>query len=297
MLFLGLLPAVGARAKSNSWWDCFFREFELCQGRDNDPDAPAEKAKNGVKTYCDGKARTLCDEEEAQKSVKLSGHSANEKTGKASTIQFTPPVATPSKPDEILRMPDGATVEGRAPSGDNNVLGVDVTLPISGAAEAYKARNIHGCRPLEDAFSRKLCLNAPGATEGTPVELEYYRGRLAGLSYDSGSQASPVRFRSAVSVAEEKTGAKATFTPKLQGCLAQFALGGGTLTLLGSATSSQGSACDAANLDAANLIRVEWAPSSYTQREIEAQRKADGRPALQEKKKEEVDKAKELLPL
>jgi hypothetical protein len=310
-LLLGLLPASPAHAKSSSWWDCFFREFELCQGR-SDPDAPDTAGEKGSgKAFCDGKARVSCDEEERANTMRLSGHSSNEKRGKA-TAPESHASATPSKPGDELSVPASVVVEGSAPSGDKTVLGIDVTQSIAEVARGYPGRNVRGCRPIDDAYTRVLCLDAPGAGGGAPVELEFYRGRLVSLNYEA-EQAKAVKFRPALAVAEEKTGTKAALSSSIQDptkpypaeiasryCLARFPLAGGTLTLYGLPAGEKDSAADACQpsaVDGGTLTRVEWAPPSSVQREVAGQRKADAKPTLQQRKRDELEKTRALLPL
>jgi hypothetical protein len=203
-------------------------------------------------------------------------------------------------------VPEDVVVEGSAPSGDKTVLGIDVTLSISEVAEGYSARNVHGCRAIEDLYTRVLCLDAPGAAGGAPIELEFYRGRLVSLNYEPKGA---VKFRAAVAVAEEKTGGKAALTPYASDvdrvpaaehkpgrlCRARFALGGGTLTLQGNSPDDFADPCATPYADAAPLSKVEWQPSAAVRREVANQRKADHPGA--KPRNEEVLKTRELLPL
>jgi hypothetical protein len=312
LLFLFLCASFGeapAHAKSNSWWDCYYREFELCQGRARDPDAPAEGGDN-AKSYCEGKARQNCEEEDIAKVVRTDGHSANEKLNRAASQAATSsPVVTaptPAPSSDIALAPGGAAVtgaiyepEGKAASGDSTVLGVDVTLAIGDMVERYSARHVHGCAPVTNAFSRKLCLDSPGSKGGAAIELEFYRGRLRHLHFDS--RTNPVKLRAAVALAETKTAGKASLGAMGRVCTARFALGGGSMALQGEVLSGQGAPCEPAGLDAADLARVEWRPALETLRDIETSEASDSKPAAAlaapAPKALDVEKAKAALPL
>lgn len=257
---------------------------------------------DGKKGWCDGRAHTSCDEEERMRTVQPGGNGGGGgggatgtgklKSSPSSTIQLAPPPGKPS--EEVVGVPSTLVVEGNAPSGDRTVLGVDVTYSIAEVAELYAGRNVRGCKPIEDLYSRVLCLDPPGGGSDSVIELEFYRGRLIRLTYDA-PLSSPVKLRPAVSVAEEKTGARAMLSTQGTGCRARFALAGGTMALTGGPSEGKGEPCLPANVEAATLSRVEWAPGTAVQREVSEQRKNDHSPAQQ--KKDEVNRTKALLPL
>jgi hypothetical protein len=299
-----------ALAKSNTWWDCYYREFELCQGRARDPDAPAEGGDN-AKVFCEGKARQNCEEEDLAKVIRPEGHSANEKlmrsAGQAPTASPAVTAPTPAPMSNVALANDGSASasasryepEGKAASGDSTVLGVDVTLPVGEVAERYAARHVHGCSPVTNSFARKLCLDSPGGEGGSAIELEFYRGRLRRLHYESRDNS--VKLRAAVALAETKTGGKAALGALGRVCTARFALGGGSLALQGEVVSGEGAPCDPAGFNKADLARVDWRPALDTIREIEAAELRDSKPAAAPAapapKAIELEKTKAALPL
>jgi hypothetical protein len=267
-LFIALtLLAPTANAKSATWWDCYFREFELCPGG------------SLGKAACESNARTTCDEEERKRTPNLAGRRGNEKVGRNQPYAADTP-GTPSREGDGVA---DAVVEGDAPSGDATVLGIDVRLSISEVVDRYKARNVRGCRPVEDAFTRFLCVDAPGGASA-PIELEFYRGQLVSLRFEESDGQSSVSFGAATAVAEGKTGAKAL----IAGCEARFPVGGGTFTVQARAPGT-----DFACFETTPIARLEWRPGTARLREVAEKRKADRSPASA--REEDVVRAKNLL--